>query len=64
MKEFKEWNTWSIGVKIVMLVWAVLTVISAIYNAVSTVLLIEPKWFCDARKRVKYELRKHQNPIY
>ena len=43
MKEFKEWNTWSIGVKIVMLVWAILTVISAIYNAVSTVLLVEPK---------------------
>lgn len=64
MKEFREWNTWPVGVKIVMLVWAVLTVISAIYNAVSTILLIEPKWFRDARKYMRYQVRKHQKQIY
>ena len=64
MKEFKEWNTWSIGVKIVMLVWAVLTIISAIYSAVSTVLLVEPKWFWDARKYMSYQMRKHRKQIY
>lgn len=64
MREFKEWNTWPIGVKIVMLVWAVLTVISAIYNAVSTILLIEPKWFRDARKYMSYQMRKRHKQIY
>lgn len=64
MKEFKEWNTWSIGVKIIMLVWAVLTIISAIYSAVSTVLLVEPKWFRDARKYMSYQVRKHRKQIY